>query len=285
MSTANSEDTDRVETETRRVERVCGIPVHCWPREEILVEIDRNIKGSRKRFYICVTNTESMYHARRDLEHRAYIEQARFSLCDGIGSAIGGRFQGKRISRFNGPVFMEKSCAHGTSRKWRHFFCGGREGVAKMLSEKLARRFPGMIIAGVYCPPFRKSTRDEEEEMVRTINKAKPDIVWVGLGLLKQEKWIRDHIDRIDAPWMAGVGAAFDFHAGTARWAPGWIQRIGMEWLYRLCFEPRMFKRNVRSFIFLFEAMLEGLFGKAPVIGGRERSADLQSGDANRKNK
>ena len=90
--------------------------------------------------------------------------------------------------------------------------------------------------------------------MLREINAAKPDIIWVGLGLLKQESWIAKYKDRLDAPWLIGVGAAFDYHAGTARWAPPWIRRIGMEWLYRVFFEPRMLVRNYRSAKFMFGA-------------------------------
>lgn len=249
--------------ENNHIERVCGIPVHCWAHEDVLTEIDRNIKGERKPLYISITNTESMYHARRIPFHRNYIENARLSLCDGMGVVIGARFQGKRVWRFNGPVLMSKSCEYGVERGWRHFFCGGKEGVADLLSERLSRRFPGMTTVGTFCPPFREMTHEEAAEMIHMINNSKPDILWVGLGLLKQESWIARYIDQLEVPWLVGVGAAFDYHAGTARWAPKWIRRIGMEWLYRLFFEPRMFWRNVRSFIFLCEAGMTAVSDKA----------------------
>jgi len=252
-----------------RVDRICDIPVHSCPHEEILAEMDGNIQGPRKQMYISITNTESMYHARRIIDHYNYIENARFSLCDGMGVVIGARLQGKNVKRFNGPALMLKSCEYGVQRNWRHFFCGGKEGVADLLSEKLKQRFPGMITAGTFCPPFREMTADEEAGLIQQINDARPDILWVGLGLLKQEAWIRRYIDKLDVPWMVGVGAAFDFHAGTARWAPSCVRNLGLEWLYRLCFEPRMLKRNIWSFIFLFEAVLEGILGKAPIIGRR----------------
>ncbi len=252
-----------------RVDRICDIPVHSLPHEEILAEMDRNIQGPRKRMYISITNTESMYHARRISDHYNYIENARFSLCDGMGVIIGARLQGKNVKRFNGPTLMLKSCEYGVQRNWRHFFCGGKEGVADLLSEKLKQQFPDMITAGTFCPPFREMTPDEEADLIQQINDARPDILWVGLGLLKQEAWIRRYIDKLDVPWMVGVGAAFDFHAGTARWAPAWVRNIGLEWLYRLCFEPRMLKRNIWSFIFLFEVVLESILGKAPIIGRR----------------
>ncbi|HAM49399.1 MAG TPA: hypothetical protein DCP92_01375 [Nitrospiraceae bacterium] len=155
---------------------------------------------------------------------------------------------------------MLKACDYGAARGWRHFFYGGREGVADVLSKKLSCIFPDMITVGTLSPPFRELTTDEEVGMIQKINEAKPDILWVGLGLLKQEAWIARYIDRLEIPWLIGVGAAFDYHAGTARWAPKWVRHIGMEWLYRLFFEPRMFKRNIWSFIFLFEAIMEAAY-------------------------
>ncbi len=238
---------------------VFGVPVTCCSIDYALHQIDANIRGLRKRAYICITNTESMYYAKRIPEHLEYIKNATFSFCDGIGIVIAAKAAGNNVWRLNGPDFVEYCCRYGLKSNWRHFFCGGKNGVADLLSQKLTRRFPGIIIAGTFCPPFRQLKPEEEEEMVRQINEAKPDILWVGLGLLKQERWVIKYIDRINVPWMIGVGAAFDYHAETVRWAPVWIRRIGMEWLYRLCFEPRMFVRNARSSVFMFQAIGYGL--------------------------
>lgn len=260
-----TEVTRMKEEKSGYVKWVSGIPFHTQPHEEILAELDRNIKGARKPFPIHFTNSESMYFARRIADHRRFVQNVRFSLCDGMGVVIGARLQGRRVHRFNGPVFMLKACEYGVPRGWRHFFCGGEEGVAQRLSEKLSEKFPGMITAGVFCPPFRAMTESEEQGMLDHINAAKPDILWVGLGLLKQERWIASHIDKIDAPWMIGDGAAFNYHAGLTPWAPAWIRRIGFEWLYRFCFEPRrLFMRDVRSFTFLFEAALDAVRGVKP---------------------
>ncbi len=234
---------------------VYGVPVHCCSTEYVLGEIDRNVQGPRVKHYISITNTESMYFAKRMPEHLHYIENAHFSFCDGIGVVLAGRATGKQVSRLNGPVLMELCCEHGVNKKWRHFFCGGKEGVADLLSCTLAERFPGMISSGTFCPPFRQMSTVEEDEMIDVINAAKPDVLWVGLGLLKQEAWIARHSHRLEVPWMIGVGAAFDFLAGTARRAPKPVRYIGMEWFYRLCFEPRMFMRNVRSYVFMFQAI------------------------------
>jgi exopolysaccharide biosynthesis WecB/TagA/CpsF family protein len=236
--------------------RVKEIPVHSLPHEQVLESMAAHIDARAKSQHICITNTESMYFALRDTTHRQYIDRSAFSLCDGMGVVVAGRAGGKRIQRFNGPILLEKSVEYGLSRGWRHFFCGGREGVADTLCNKLSEKHPGFQAAGTYCPPFRDLTIEEERQMLAAINAAKPDIVWVGLGLLKQEAWITKFADRIDAPWLIGVGAAFDYHAGTARWAPAWIRNIGLEWLYRLWFEPRMLVRNYRSAKFMLNASL-----------------------------
>ncbi len=250
--------------QTETVLTVFGVPVTCCSTDYALREIDRNIHGSRQKQYISITNTESMYHAKRIPSHLEYIKNARFSFCDGIGVVIAAKFEGKKVRRLNGPVLMLECCDYGVKRRWRHFFCGGKEGVAEALSRKLTEKFPGLIISGTFCPPFRQMSECEDRVMVEQINATKPDILWVGLGLLKQERWIAEHIDRLDIPWMIGVGAAFDYHAGTAKWAPKWIRRIGMEWLYRLCFnmDLRLLRRGGYSYIFLHQAIKNALLRK-----------------------
>lgn len=235
---------------------VGGVPVSCVTPEEVLAEMDAAVRLRRLQQWISITNTESMYYALRDPRHLAYIRGARFSLCDGIGVVLAGRARNKKIRRLNGPVLMLACCEYGVERGWRHFFYGGKEGVAEALSKTLTQRYPGMITAGMWCPPFRPLTTGEDAEVAAHINDSRPDIVWVGLGLLKQERWIADHLGKVEVPWMIGVGAAFDYHTGNAKWAPPWMRTLGLEWLYRLCHEPRMFIRYFRSFVFLTEAVL-----------------------------
>lgn len=234
---------------------VMGIPVHSVPELDVLQTMDAGIKDNRASQHICITNTESMYHALRRPDHKRYISDAAFSLCDGMGVVIAGRAGGKKIRRFNGPVLVEEAAKFGQEKEWRHFFCGGKAGVAQAMCDSLKAKYPDMIVAGVYSPPFRDLTIAEEREMIETINASNADILWVGLGLLKQEEWVARFKDRLDVPWLIGVGAAFDYHAGTAKWAPPWIQKIGLEWLYRLFNEPRMLPRNATSFVFMFKAM------------------------------
>ena len=211
-----------------------------------------------------------MYHARREPQYRNYVEGASFSLCDGIGVVIGAWFQGKRVRRFHGPDLVLQACEYGVERAWRHFVYGGREGFADLMVEKLTCQFPGMTTAGTLCSIFREMTPEEEVEIIEEINNAKPDILWVCLGQPLQESWIARYIDRIDVPWLVGVGDALNFHAGTTHRAPKWMRRIGMEWFYRLCIQPRRFKRYVWSFGFLFEAIWEAVCQKAGFLGRRD---------------
>lgn len=238
---------------------VSDIVVHSCDEQIILSKVNENIQNDKVPLHISITNTESMYYAEKIPEHFLYINSAAFSLCDGMGSVIAGKFQGEEIKRFHGPDFMLKACEYGQEHGWRHFFYGGKEGVADILVENLKKQYPNIQIAGTFCPPFREMSIEEEKDMIQYIKESKADMVWVGLGLLKQEKWIAKYQEQIDVPWSIGVGAAFDFYAGTVKRAPEFYRKIGFEWLYRLLREPRMFKRNVNSFIFMFKAMVRGL--------------------------
>ena len=238
---------------------VRGVPIHSVPHLDVLQAMQAGIEGDRTPQHICITNTESMYHALKRPDHRRFISEATFSLCDGMGVVIAGRAGGKKIRRFNGPVLVEEAARFGQDKGWQHFFCGGQEGVAEAMSENLRAKYPQMIIAGSYSPPFRDLTISEERAMIEQINSARPDILWVCLGLLKQEAWIARFKNQLNIPWLIGVGAAFDYHAGTAKWAPPWVQKIGLEWLYRLFNEPRMLRRNAYSFAFMFNALAHEL--------------------------
>lgn len=241
---------------------ISGIAVHSCDENAILSKMEENMRNTHTVSHISITNTESMFYAEKIPEHMEYINSSSFSLCDGMGSVIAGKFQGQHVKRFHGPDFMLKACEFGQEHGWRHFFYGGKEGVADILVENLKKKYPKLQMAGTFCPPFRDLSSDEEKDMIKYIKDAKPDIIWVGLGLLKQERWIAKYQNDISVPWAVGVGAAFDFYAGTVQRAPKIFQKFGLEWLYRLSKEPRMFKRNVNSFIFMFKAMGTGIKDK-----------------------
>jgi len=154
-------------------------------------------------------------------------------------------------------------CQRSLQGGYRHFLYGGAPGVPELLARRLQERYPGLRIVGTYSPPFRPLTPEEDAEVVERINRARPDIVWVGLGTPKQELWMAEHVAKLQNPVMIGVGAAFDFHAGIKRQAPRWMQKHGLEWLFRLSQEPqRLWKRylpNIPAFFFLLALQKLGL--------------------------
>jgi N-acetylglucosaminyldiphosphoundecaprenol N-acetyl-beta-D-mannosaminyltransferase len=240
---------------------LCGVPFNANTREEILTEIDHNIRHQRQNYSISITNTEAMYFVLRNAAHAEFVRNTRFSLCDGIGVRLAGFANGVKIPVFHGPDFMQSCCEYGSTRGWRHYFYGGKPGVAERLGERLSSRFPGLIVAGAYTPPFRPGPFEEDPEVLAAIQATRPDMLWVGLGLPKQERWVATHIDKLHIPWMIGVGAAFDYLSGTIQRAPLWIQRMGIEAVYRCFREPpmRLFPRHGRSLIFVGQALFNGL--------------------------
>jgi len=250
----------RASMPTSHKEFILGIPVSMDTHDHVLAEIDRRIQEERPGGSISITNTESMYHALRRPDHMTYIQGTEFSLCDGVGVIVAGYFWGLKITRYNGPILQLDCSEYGEARGWRHFFYGGKEGVADLMATKLKDRFPQLNVVGTYCPPFRDLSVEEDDDVVAMINATQPDIVWVGLGLIKQEAWVAKHLNRINAPWMVGVGAAFDYHSGAVPWAPKWIRALGLEWLFRLIIQPKLrAKRYWWSLIFVLEAAIGGM--------------------------
>lgn len=199
------------------------------------------IQEKNQSHYVCVTGVHGVMESQKDKNLRQIHNQASMVTPDGMPMVWLGWLNGYRnsMSRVYGPDLMLELCKASSQRRISHFFYGGAEGVPELLASKLRSRFPGLCIAGTYSPPFRPLTPFEVEEIVQQINQSKPDIVWIGLSTPKQERWMSEHVNKIHAPVLIGVGAAFDFHAGLKKQAPKWMQNHGLEWLYRLISEPR----------------------------------------------
>lgn len=214
-------------------------------------------REKQQRHYITLTPPYSVLMCQRDNELKEATEGASLTLPDGVGIILAARILWyPHRGRLTGPTFMLRLCACGRAEGLRHFFYGGAPGVAEALAQKLKKSYPGLDVAGTYCPPFRECTPVEDAEIVRQINRTNPDIIWVGLGSPKQEKWMAQHVGQIEAAAMIGVGAAFDFHSGNVKWTPKWMRDMGIEWAYRLGKEPkRMWRRNVNSFVFLAKVL------------------------------
>ena len=246
----------------RSTAQIDGLPVSCLAAGEVLAELARSIRAGETGRYICVANTESMYQGQRDPAHRDFIRGADFNICDGVGVRIVGSAWGASVPRITGPSFMLLAAEYGVSRGWRHFFYGGAGDVAVELARRLKQHFPGLEVCGTYAPPFRSLTAQERVEVERLIIDSRPDIVWVGLGLPKQERWIASELGHLAVPWMIGVGAAFNYHSGAIPWAPRIIRTLGLEWLYTLILQPRQrARRYLRSLIYVVITATKGLLG------------------------
>jgi N-acetylglucosaminyldiphosphoundecaprenol N-acetyl-beta-D-mannosaminyltransferase len=159
-----------------------------------------------------------------------------------------GRLHGKQVTRVCGPEFMQAFCASASPGGIRHFFYGGRNGLAERLIAKLRLQNPSLQVAGCYAPPFRAISPEEDALIVNRINDSGADIVWVSLGCPKQEIWIHEHRDKLNAPVLIAVGLAFDVIAGDKARAPEILRNCGLEWLYRLMQEPaRLGVRYLKS--------------------------------------
>lgn len=232
--------------------RILGVDFNLISYEGVFSAI-QSWRNNRGQYYITLTPPYSVLMCHRDIALKKATGNAGLTLPDGAGIILAAKLlKYPQYGRVTGPTLMLSLCDWGRSEKLKHFFYGGASGVAETLAERLAKCYPGLQIAGTYCPPFRQLSEDEDAEIIRKINENSPDIVWVGLGSPKQEKWMAEHISKIETTAMIGVGAAFDFHSGKVKWAPAWMRNMGIEWAYRLAHEPkRMWRRNVNSFIFL----------------------------------
>jgi len=240
---------------------IYGLPISTTEIGYVLEEMDRAIAARENGHWMHETNTESMYHGKHIESHANFIRSCDFSLCDGVGVVVAGLAWGHRVPRVNGPILVLESCDYGRRNNWRHFFYGGGEGVADEMARRLKLKFPGLNVCGTYCPPFRELTPEEDDQVVEMINAAKPDIVWVGLGLLKQDRWVAAHLGRIKAPWMIGEGGVFDYHSGNIPWAPAPLRAVGLEWLFRLILQPQLrYKRYWWSAVWAVQAIVAGLF-------------------------
>jgi N-acetylglucosaminyldiphosphoundecaprenol N-acetyl-beta-D-mannosaminyltransferase len=193
---------------------------------------------SRATIHSCTVHT--LMESHRDPKLRTIINQADLATPDGMPLVWLCRFQGqKEVTRVYGPDLMLAYCEHSVVAGYRHFFYGGAPGVAEQLATTLQQRYPGLQVAGTHAPPFRSVGTKEDEAVIEAINALQPDIIWVGLGTPKQDYWLAQHRHLLNAPVLVAVGAAFDMLSGNLPQAPLWMQRSGIEWLFRLYQEPR----------------------------------------------
>jgi N-acetylglucosaminyldiphosphoundecaprenol N-acetyl-beta-D-mannosaminyltransferase len=224
---------------------VLGIPLALTDYERTLDWIDAMVE-LRGRGYVCVAAVHTVMVCQEDPELREAVLAADLVVPDGQPLVWAMNALGHHLpTRVYGPELMQRACERAASTGQRMYLYGGRnQGALVQLALNLRRRFEGLKIVGGYSPPFRDLSAEEEDAIAAEINKSGADVVWVGIGVPKQEKWMARMRERLDVPVLVGVGAAFDFHAGLVPQAPDWMQRLGLEWAYRLAQEPRRLWRR-----------------------------------------
>ncbi len=210
--------------------------------------------------YMCVSNVHTTVTSFENADYCAIQNGGIMAIPDGGPLSTLGRRRGyKNMSRTTGPSYMGEILNVSVERKYRHYFYGSTDETLKKLYRVLMEQYPGLQIAGMYSPPFRPSTYEEDIAIVKQINDTHPDFVWIGLGAPKQEQWMAAHQGKIRG-FMVGVGAGFDYLAGNIERAPEWMQKNNLEWLYRLIQEPgRLFGRYWHTNMkFIWNAYLRG---------------------------
>jgi N-acetylglucosaminyldiphosphoundecaprenol N-acetyl-beta-D-mannosaminyltransferase len=227
---------------------ILGVRLALTDYEEVLDWIDGMIE-SGDRGYVCACNVHAVMASREDPELSEALDASSLNVPDGQPLVWAINSLGHRLpGRVYGPELMARACDRAAKRGYRLYLYGGRnQGALVQLALNLRRQYPGIKIVGGYSPPHRPLTDEERDAVIEEINSSEADLVWAGIGVPKQEKWMAENREELTAPVLIGVGAAFDFHAGLVPQAPTWIQESGLEWAYRLAHEPRrLWRRYVR---------------------------------------
>jgi N-acetylglucosaminyldiphosphoundecaprenol N-acetyl-beta-D-mannosaminyltransferase len=222
-----------------RTRSILDVPVSMTDYAEAIEVMDELVSNGR-RGYVCAAPVHALMEAQKDAEMLDALRGSTLVVPDGMPIVWAANLLGERLKdRVYGPELMLRYSDRCAARGHRVWLYGGRDqGSLVQLADKMRRRHPGIKIVGGYSPPFRPLTIEEEDRLAGEINEAKPEVLWVGIGVPKQEKWMARMRDRLEVPVMCGVGAAFDFHAGRVPMAPRWMQDHGLEWLYRAAQEP-----------------------------------------------
>ena len=222
---------------------IMGVNVAAINMEWLVKYLDENLEDI-KGDYICVSNVHTTVTSYEDASYCAVQNGGLMAIPDGGPLSTLGQKRGhKNMERTTGPSLMGEIFRISTEKGYRHYFYGSEEETLELLYQKLTERYLGIQIVGMYSPPFRTLTEQEDKAVIARINETNPDFVWVGLGAPKQEKWMAAHQGKING-LMIGVGAGFDYYAENIKRAPIWMQKHNLEWVYRLAQDPkRLFKR------------------------------------------
>jgi N-acetylglucosaminyldiphosphoundecaprenol N-acetyl-beta-D-mannosaminyltransferase len=202
---------------------------------------------NRSNHCISATGAHGIIEAQEDPDFKKILQSFYWNLPDGMPTVWVAKLKGaKQIQRCYGPDFMKALLIASIDKPIKHFFCGGKEGVANDL-KLVAENWGNAQVAGTYCPPFREMSEDEWQKLGNKINAANADVVWIGLSTPKQERFAWKLRNYCKTGFIITVGAAFDFHTGNLKQAPKWVQQVGLEWFFRLTMEPRrLYKRYLK---------------------------------------
>jgi len=225
---------------------ILGTRVHMVQIPQVIELMGHWIEKERQKcHYIVASGMHAVMESNRDETFKAIINSADLFVPDGFGLVWLARRRGFSLKRrVSGAELIQEFCKIAAQNGYKIFFYGDTEDVLQLLQTKLQRQFPDLKIVGAYSPPFRPLTPEEDTGVIRMINEAQPDVLWVGLGLPKQERWMFEHRDLLKVPVMVGVGAAFKFLSGKVRRAPPWLGEHGLEWVWRFLHEPRKLWRR-----------------------------------------
>ena len=217
--------------------QILGTNINVTDMENAVAYFNEHLDELRGN-YVCISNVHTTVMAYRDSEYQKVQNSGAMALPDGKPLSIVSRKRGfPDAQRVPGPDLMIRIFEESRVKGYRHYFYGSTEKTLEMLKKRLLEEYPWLNIVGMYSPPFRKLTDSEDLEIVKQINAAEPDFIWVALGAPKQEKWMYQHKNKLNGV-MLGVGAAFDFSAGTVKRAPKWMQECCLEWMYRILQDP-----------------------------------------------
>lgn len=242
--------------------RVLGVPIAATNMNAAIRKVRSWIERGDRGRTVTFSNVHMVVEGIKNPGFFEVLQKSDMNCPDGRPLVwYGRRKAGRDVEQVCGPEFLPAFCEATADLKLRHFFYGGADGVAAKAAGMLQQRFPGTEIAGFYSPPFRALTAEEKQEVVRTINESRADVVWVCLGCPKQEAWIDEFKHKLDVPVLLAVGLALDIVAGTRERAPSVMRRLGLEWLYRLCQEPRRVWRRylIYNGIFVYRLVAEKL--------------------------
>ena len=227
-------------------ESILGVNIAITNMDEVVNFIYDNIDNLKGK-YICVSNVHTTVMSYENEEYKNVQNSAILRLPDGKPLSSVQRKRGYRnAERVTGPDLMER-IFKDSNEKITNYFYGSTEETLNILESKLKDKYPNLKVSGFYSPPFKALTKEEDEKIIKMLNDSGANIVWVGLGAPKQENWMYEHMNKINA-LMIGVGAGFDYHAENIKRAPKWMQKCSLEWLYRLLQDPkRLFKRYMKT--------------------------------------